>query len=89
MITQTSVLSARVNATERDLLESAAARAHTSLSEFVRRKAVEAAEIELLERHIVAINAADWEQFEAWAATPAVEIPALTRLATKPPTWRE
>ena len=32
-----------------------------------RRKALEAAELNVLERRIVIIPAKDWERFEAWA----------------------
>ena len=45
----TTVLSARVSQEERAILEAASEQAHTSLSEFVRRKAVDAAENGLLE----------------------------------------
>ena len=45
MTSPTQVLSVRVSVSERDLLESAAAQGRTNLSDFVRRKAIEAAEI--------------------------------------------
>jgi uncharacterized protein (DUF1778 family) len=83
------VLSVRVSAGERSLLEAAAEQARTSLSDFVRRRAIEAAESDLLDRRIVTIPAADWERFEAWAQTPAQDIPALRRLAETPPVWRD
>jgi uncharacterized protein (DUF1778 family) len=83
----TSVLSVRVNPDERALLEAAAEQSHTSLSDFVRRKAVEAAEADVLNRSIVTIPAKDWEQFEAWATRPAVTIPALKELGQITPTW--
>lgn len=73
---------------ERALLEAASERARTSLSEFVRRKALEAAEIDVLERSVVTIPAKDWEAFEAWVARPAEAIPALKRLARRVPTWK-
>lgn len=85
----TSVLSVRVNEEERALLEAASAQARTSLSDFVRRKALEAAEIEVLERRIVAIPAKDWEAFEAWANRPPEKIAALERLARTDPEWRK
>jgi uncharacterized protein (DUF1778 family) len=84
----TSVLSVRVSEEERSLLEAASELARTSLSEFVRRKAVEAAEADILERRIVTIPAKDWEAFEAWANRPAEEIKGLKELAAKAPTWR-
>jgi len=82
-------VSVRVSRIERDLLEAAAAHAHTSLSDFVRRKALEAAEIELMDRRLVTIPAAEWEKFEAWAAAPARDVPELRALAASPPAWRE
>jgi uncharacterized protein (DUF1778 family) len=82
-----SILSVRVTPDERALLEAASERARTSLSNFVRRKALEAAEIDVLDRRIVTIPAKDWEAFEAWLERPAETIPALRRLARRTPTW--
>jgi uncharacterized protein (DUF1778 family) len=82
-----SVLSVRVNAQERAILEAAAEQAHTSLSEFMRRKAIEAAEIEALDRKIVTLPAPDWEAFEAWIARPAEAIPAVAELARRKKSW--
>jgi hypothetical protein len=48
-------------------------RARTSLSDFVRRKALEAAEMTMLERPVVVIPAKDWEAFEAWADRPLAD----------------
>lgn len=84
-----SVLSVRVSSEERALLEAASGEAHTSLSEFVRRKALEAAEVDFLERRLVTIPAKDWEVFEAWVDRPAEAIPALKELASRSPTWRK
>jgi uncharacterized protein (DUF1778 family) len=84
-----SVLSVRLSDQERALLEAASSQVRTNVSDFVRRKALEAAEMEVLERRIVLIPAKDWERFEAWAAKPAREIAALKELARKPPTWRK
>ncbi|MGP0061791.1 MAG: DUF1778 domain-containing protein [Beijerinckiaceae bacterium] len=83
----TSVLSVRVNPDERAILEAAAEQAHTSLSDFVRRKSVEAAETEVLNRTIVTIPAKDWEAFEAWINRPAEAIPGLVELARRTPSW--
>jgi uncharacterized protein (DUF1778 family) len=85
--TISSVLSVRVSLEERNLLEAAAEQARTSLSDFLRRKALEAAEAELLERRIVSIPAKDWEAFEAWIERPAEENPALETLARRRPSW--
>ena len=83
------VLSVRVSASERDLLEFAAEQARTSLSDFVRRKAIEAAEMDVLEHRVVTIPAEDWEKFEAWVNTPAKDVPALRKLATSRPAWQD
>ena len=85
----TSVLSVRVSAEERALLEAASEQARTTLSDFVRRKALDAAEIDMLERRIVAIPAKDWKAFEAWAQRPAKRVPALEELAATKPRWRK
>lgn len=82
-----AVLSVRVTPDERALLEAAAIQAQTTLSDFIRRKALEAAEIDIMERHVVTIPAADWKKFEAWVNEPAKAIPALQKLATLRPAW--
>ena len=84
-----SVLSVRLSDQERVVLEAASAQARTNLSDFVRRRALEAAEADLLERRIVTIPAKDWERFEAWAARPARTIAGVKKLASRPPTWRK
>ena len=85
----TSELSVRLSDQERALLEAASAQARTNISDFVRRKAIEAAEIDLLERRGVVIPAKDWKRFEAWAAKPARELVGIKELARRPPTWRK
>ncbi len=84
-----SVLSVRLSDQEKVLLEAASSQARTNVSDFVRRKAVEAAEAEMLERRVVVIPAKDWERFEAWAARPAREIPELKARARRSPTWQK
>lgn len=83
----TSVLSVRVNEEERGLLETAAKHAHTSLSDFVRRKALESAEMEVLAKTSVEIPADDWMQFEAWLHAEPVVIPQVQDLMAKKPVW--
>ncbi len=77
----TTILGVRVNLGERALLEAAAAQAHTNLSDFIRRKALEAAEADVLNRNAIPIAASDWDAFEAWIARPAEAVPDL-------PGWR-
>jgi uncharacterized protein (DUF1778 family) len=86
---QSPVLSVRVSQSERDLLECAAEQARTSLSDFVRRRALEAAEMDILDRRIVTIPAQDWQKFEAWVSAPAKDVPALRRLAGIRPVWQD
>lgn len=88
-MTNLAPVSVRVSARERKLLKAAAGQARTNLSEFIRRKAVEAAEMELFHRGIVAIPAANWKKFEAWANKPARDVPGLRDLAGTRPTWRD
>ena len=83
----TSVLSVRVNPEERAILEAAAEQSRTSLSDFVRRKALEAAEADVLNRTVVTIPAKDWDAFESWLNRPAKSIPALKKLARITPSW--
>jgi len=87
-IMTTSVLSVRVSEEERALLEAASEQARTSLSDFIRRKALEAAEIGMLERTVVTIAAEDWEATEAWADRPTQKIAEIEELARNNPKWR-
>ena len=82
-------ISVRVSPNERELLKAAAAQARTNVSDFVRRKALEAAEIDLLDHRLVTIQAADWEQFEGWVQSPAKDVPALRDLAATRPEWQD
>ena len=84
-----TVLSVRLNDQERALLEEASSQARTNVSDFVRRRALEAAELDVLERRIVTIPAKDWERFESWATQPAREIAGLRELFSTIPTWRK
>lgn len=84
-----AVLSVRVSASERALLEAAAEQSRTNLSDFVRRRALEAAESDLLERRIVTIPAKDWARFENWASAPAKDVPALRKLSKSRPVWQK
>lgn len=83
----TTVLSVRVNEAERGLLEIAAKQAHTNLSDFVRRKAIESAEMEILDKRVVDIPADDWAKFEAWLYEPAKVLPQVQELMKSKPVW--
>jgi len=85
----TSVVSVRVNETERGLLEAAAESAKTNLSDFIRRKAVEAAKESLMERRVIELSAADWENFEVQMKAPPRRIDAVAALMERTRAWRE
>jgi uncharacterized protein (DUF1778 family) len=85
----TSVLSVRVNPTERAILEAAAEESRTTLSDFVRRMSVEAAETALFHRTVVTIPAEKWEAFEAWVQRPAADNPRLAAIAKRIPSWEQ
>jgi uncharacterized protein (DUF1778 family) len=82
-------VSVRVSSRERELLEAAAEQARTNLSDFIRRKAVEAAETELCFGTTVTIPAEHWEKFESWAQAPAEAVPGLADLAKTRPEWQD
>jgi uncharacterized protein (DUF1778 family) len=82
-------VSVRVTANERDLLEAAAKNAHTNLSDFIRRKAIEAAELELMDRRVITIPVEDWEKFEAWVRSPPQDLPKLRKQLARKPVWED
>jgi uncharacterized protein (DUF1778 family) len=84
-----AVLSVRVSPNERLLLETAAQQARTTLSDFIRRKAIEAAESDIMEQPVITIAAHDWDKFEAWVHAPAKDVPALRDLAATRPAWQD
>lgn len=81
-------VSVRMSPAERALLETAAEQAHTNLSDFIRRKAIEAAEQDVLDHRLVIIPADHWEKFEGWVNAPAKEVPALRKLSATRPAWQ-
>ena len=82
-----AILSVRVSQTERTLLEMAAALSRTTLSDFIRRKAIEAAEADVLDRRSIIIPAKDWAKCEAWVQAPARKSPALRKLSRTRAAW--
>ncbi len=82
-----SVLSVRVSAAERAMLEEAARDSGATLSDFVRRKSIVAAEEEILNRSTVTIPAEHWEAFEAWLNRPPEVNPGLVELMRRVPVW--
>ena len=85
----TLVLSVRVSEEERALLEAASDLARTSLSEFVRRKALDAAKADVLERRISPSRPKTGKSSRLGRAAQLRKSRALKNLAGKAPTWRE
>jgi len=82
-------VSVRFSAEERSLLEAAAEGTRTNLSDFIRRKAIEAAELQLMERRIVTIPAKDWDKFMEWVTRPAEDLPKLRAQLARKPVWED
>jgi len=85
----TSVVSVRVSESERGLLEAAADSAKTNLSDFMRRKAVEAAEEDIMDRRVIVIPPEAWEQFEAQINEPPKRIDAAAELLELAHSWKD
>ncbi|MDE2172207.1 MAG: DUF1778 domain-containing protein [Sphingomonadales bacterium] len=69
-------------------MKAAAENARTNLSDFIRRKALEAAKQDVLNHWLVTIPAEDWAKFEDWVNAPAKDVPALRKLSSTPPAWQ-
>lgn len=82
-----SILSVRVTDAERRLIEAAAENTRTKLSDFVRRRTLEAAEEVLINRRIIEIPADKWSEIESLLTAPPKTIPAVQELAQFQPTW--
>ena len=70
-------------------MEAAAEKAQTDVSEFIRRRALEAVELDRLDRRIFTLPAEDWEAFENWLNAPPKANPALQRLLSMRPPWED
>lgn len=68
---QFAPVSMRLSPQEREVPEVAAEQSRTNLIDFIRRKAVEAAEIRLVRQNVVTVSAKNCKRFESWANQPA------------------
>lgn len=82
-------VSVRFSPAERALLDTAVEQARTNLSDFIRRKTIEAAEQNVLDHRVVTIASEDWAKFEGWVNAPAKDVPALRKLAAARPAWQD
>jgi uncharacterized protein (DUF1778 family) len=87
MSTSSVVLSVRVSPEEKAMLQAAAEHSRSAVSDFMRRKSLEAAELEMMDRRVVTLTAAAWDAFEARLAEPACAIPAVAELFSRTPAW--
>jgi uncharacterized protein (DUF1778 family) len=85
----TTVLSVRINSEERALLEAASENARTNISDFVRRKALDAAEIDVMERRAVVIPTEKWEEFEAWLHRPPEVLEKVRAVMRSKSPWEK
>ena len=79
-----AVLSVRVSPEEKQMLQAAAEQSRSTVSDFMRRKALEAAQTALIERRVVTLSTSDWEAFEARMAAAPKVIPQVQELFRRP-----
>jgi len=84
----TSVLSVRVSSDEKAVLQRAADESRASISEFIRRSALDAAEDALMARTRIVIPPEGWAEIEALMEAPSEAVPELWELAGRTPPWR-
>lgn len=82
--TRTEKVDLRLTPSAKRILQSAAAAARRSVSEFVLDSALLRAEETLPDRQRFGLDAKQWAAFQAALAAPPRPIPRLTRLLQKP-----
>jgi uncharacterized protein (DUF1778 family) len=85
MATKTERLSLRLTPTQDQVLRRAAEARGESTSDYVLRHAVEAAELDLADRRIFALDESAWDELQSLlSATPAQLPSAMIQLLTEP-----
>ncbi len=85
MASKTERLSLRLTPTQDTVLRRAAEARGESTSDYVLRHAVEAAELDLADRRVFALDDAAWNELQGLlSATPSQLPPAMTRLLSQP-----
>jgi len=82
--TRSNKLDLRLTASAKRTLQTAAAAAHRSVSEFVLESALARAEETLPDRQRFRLNAEQWEAFQAALNAPYRPAPRLARLLKEP-----
>ncbi len=83
MATKTERLNLRLTAAQDEVLRRAAEANGESMSEYVLRHAIEAAETELADRRVFVLDDEAWEQLQAALDRPAARKPQLAKLLAK------
>ena len=83
-VTRTEKLDLRLTPSAKRVLQSAAAAARRSVSEFVLESALSRAEETLPDRRRFGLDAERWAAFQAALAGPSRPTPRLTKLLRKP-----
>ncbi len=85
MASKTERLSLRLTPTQDTVLRRAAEARGESTSDYVLRHAVEAAELDLADRRVFALDDAAWNELQSLlSATPSQLPPAMARLLSRP-----
>jgi uncharacterized protein (DUF1778 family) len=82
--TRNEKLDLRLTPTNKRVLQTAAAAAHRSVSEFVLESALSRAEETLPDRQRFGLDAAQWAQFQAALDAPPRALPRMSRLLNEP-----
>lgn len=81
---RTDRIDLRVHPTAKEALQAAASLRHKSVSEFVLESALGAADEVLADRRYFALNAEQWEAFQAALDAPPRPLPRLEQLMREP-----
>ncbi|HQR87997.1 MAG: hypothetical protein B7Y81_08520 [Caulobacter sp. 32-67-35] len=77
-------LDLRLTAEAKQMLQTAAAASHRSVSEFVLESAMARAQETLPDRHVFNLDAESWAAFQAALDAPPRSMPRLARLLSTP-----
>ena len=84
MASKTERLSLRLTPEQDAVLRRAADARGESANDFVLRHAVEAAETELADRHVFAVDDAEWDQLQELLSAPPALPAAMVKLLSNP-----
>ncbi len=82
-------LNIRIKERSRNLIEHAAEVADTTVSDFVREAAIEAAKNTLLDRVLFQVDAGRWDEFKALIDASPAENARLHDLMMRKPVWEK